>query len=82
MAYHKWSNPKMTLNNYRAILSSTWHNLAALIEWLKKKMFFWQYISKSPNDAKYHICRLPHVNILVCITVANVVASVVTRTDP
>jgi Na+/melibiose symporter-like transporter len=57
-----------------------WQNLNSLIKWLKKReIFFWQNILKNPNDATFHIFRLPRVNILVCIVVASVVANVVTR---
>jgi hypothetical protein len=49
-----------------------WHNLVALIGWLKKKNV-WQNNLKNSNDAMCHILRLPHVNIPVCIVVASVV---------
>jgi hypothetical protein len=42
-----------------------WHNLNALIGWLKKKeIFFWQNILKNPNDAMCHIPKLPHATFL------------------
>jgi hypothetical protein len=42
------------------------------------KKSIWQNILKNSNDATCHIFRLPCVNkLLVCISVASVVASVV-----
>jgi hypothetical protein len=43
-----------------------WHNLNALIIWLKKKNH-WQNILKNLNDPMCHSLNLPRVNILVCI---------------
>jgi hypothetical protein len=60
-----------------------WHNLIALnqmVENLFIYLFIWQNILKNPNDATCHIFRLPHVNILVCTIVANVITSVIART--
>jgi hypothetical protein len=45
-----------------------WHNLNALIIWLKKKNH-WQNILKNLNDPMCHSLNLPRVNILVCIVV-------------
>ncbi len=45
---------------------------------VEKKGKNWQNILKSSYDAMCHILRLPHVNILVFI----IVASVVARTHP
>jgi hypothetical protein len=44
----------------------------------KKEISIWKNISKNPNDATCHILGLPCVNnLLVCIIVANLVASVI-----
>jgi hypothetical protein len=37
---------------------------------------------KNPNDTMCHILKLPFVNILVCIVVISVIASVVVGTHP
>ncbi len=83
MAYHKWSNPKLTLNDYRAILSCHMAQSSCFNKMVEKKeICIWQNISKISNDATCHILRLPHVNILVCTKAASVVANVVARTHP
>jgi hypothetical protein len=46
----------------------------------KKEIFDYQNISKNLYDAMCLICRLPRVNILRCIVVASVVASLVVGT--
>jgi hypothetical protein len=55
-----------------------WHHLAQFkcFNWMvekKNEIFIWHDILKNPNDATCHIFRLPHVNILVCIVVTNVI---------
>jgi hypothetical protein len=80
VAYHKWSNPKLTLDDYKAILNchlaqfkaTTWHNLIILIIWLKK-IFGLENILKNPNDVMCCILKLPRVNkLLVCIVLTSV----------
>jgi hypothetical protein len=78
---HKWSNPKLTLNDYRAILSCHVTQFSCF-NWMVGKQIIWKNIFKNSNDAMCHIVRLLHVNILMCTIVANVIASVVTRTHP
>jgi hypothetical protein len=79
MAYHKWSNLKLTLSDNKGILSCHMAQ-SSCFNWMveKKEIFVWQYISENSNDVKCHILKLQHVNILVYI----VVASVVTWTHP
>ncbi len=62
MAYHKWSNPKLTLNGYKEILSchvaqSSCYNR------MVEKIYIWKNILKNVNDAMCQFFRLPHVNI-------------------
>ncbi len=74
MAYHKWSNLKLTLNDYNLKLprgSILGHHMA------KYSCFNW-IIEKNINDATCYILKLSCVNILVYI----VVVSVVARTHP
>ncbi len=81
MAYQEWSNPKLALNDYNAMLSchmvqSNCFNL------MVENLFIWKNILKNPNDVMCHILKLPCVNLLMCIIVASVVASVVARIHP
>ncbi len=72
MAYHKWSNLKLTPNDYNpklpcgAILG---HHMA------QYSCFNW-IVEKDSNDAMCYIFRLPVVNILVYIIVVSVVARI------
>jgi hypothetical protein len=75
MAYHKWSNPKLTLNDYRAILSCHVAQSSCFNRTVEEFFFL-----KTSNDATCYIFRLPHVNILVCTIVTNVVTNVVIKT--
>jgi hypothetical protein len=59
-----------------------WHNLVALLDGWKKKKFVWKNISKNLDDAMCHILKLLTVNILMCIVVASVIASVVIELIP
>jgi len=75
MAYRKWSNPKLTLDGYRAILSCHVAHSSCFNKMVEEKKIIWQNILKNPNDAMCHILRLSHVNkLLVCIVVISVVA--------
>jgi len=56
MAYHKWSNLKLTLNDYKAILNCHMAQSSCFNEWLKNiYLFIWQNVLKNPNDVMNHI---------------------------
>jgi hypothetical protein len=80
MAYHKWSNLKLTLNDYKAILSCHMAQ-SSCFNWMVeggKKNYFAKCF-KNPNDVMNHILKLSHVNkLLMHIVVTSVVVSVVT----
>jgi hypothetical protein len=72
-----WSNPKLTLNDYKAILSchvAQFSYFNRMVE--KKEIFVCQNISKDSNDPTCHIFRQSHVNILVCIVIASLVVGI------
>jgi hypothetical protein len=79
MAYHKWSNLKLTINDYREIFNCHMAQSSCFNRMVE--IYIWQNILKNSNDATCQFFMLPHVNILVCTIVANVV-SVVARTHP
>ncbi len=62
MAYHKWSNPKLTLNGYKAILSCHVAQSSYFNRMVEKKII-WKIILTNPNDAMCQFFRLPRVNI-------------------